>query len=378
MSSRSKPQRGRTAAAGATLGVATTVVVATTIVVATTAAMHAPRRRSHHPAPRIAAVLNPARKWFATLLILLLFAPAAFGAEPVTIAFKESAEVPGPNVSLGQVAELTGPEAAKLAGLDLGPVPWPGTKRLIDATMVKIKLYREGWDLTNVEFAGEGCIVSTQTITVTGSEMVEAAQAFLEARIPWPAEDVQIEVESQPDDQLVAAGTAAPVLEASLTGDIPAGGKVRVIVTGSSGGTALFRTAVGFHVRAFQNIVVARRNISQGEPFTDENVIERRLDVTAMSPGNLVPDKSALAGKKAARSIRTGIPIARQMVVIPPVIKRGSIVQIIYQTPFLSLSASGVAQEDGVPGKMIRLRNVDSGREVIGEVLPSGQVRVGP
>ena len=372
MSSRSKPQRGRTAAAGATLGVATTVVVATT------AAMHAPQRRSHHPAPRIAAVLNPARKWFATLLILLLFAPAAFGAEPVTIAFKESAEVPGPNVSLGQVAELTGPEAAKLAGLDLGPVPWPGTKRLIDATMVKIKLYREGWDLTNVEFAGEGCIVSTQTITVTGSEMVEAARAFLEARIPWPAEDVQIEVESQPDDHLVAAGTAAPVLEASLTGDIPAGGKVRVIVTGSSGGTALFRTAVGFHVRAFQNIVVARRDISQGEPFTDENVIERRLDVTAMSPGNLVPDKSALGGKKAARSIRTGIPIARQMVVIPPVIKRGSIVQIIYQTPFLSLSASGLAQEDGVPGKMIRLRNVDSGREVIGEVLPGGQVRVGP
>jgi len=310
------------------------------------------------------------------LLILAVSAPAAFGLEPVGIAFKEGVEVPAPNVSLGQVAEVTGPDAAKLAGLDLGPVPWPGTKRTIDATVVKIKLYREGYDLRNVEFTGEGCTISTQTVTVTASEMAEVARKFLDERIPWPAEDVQIEVESQPDDQLVAAGAAAPVLEASLAGDIPAGGKVRVIVTGSSDGTALFRSAVGFHVRAFQNIVVARRDIAQGELFTDENVIERRLDVTAMSPGNLLLDKGGLAGKKAARSIRLGMPITRQMVVIPPVIKRGTIVQVIYQTPFLSLSANGVAQEDGVPGRIIRLRNVDSGREVVGEVLPNGQVRV--
>jgi len=349
----------------------------------------------HVKSPRIAAAITPARMVFAMLLILAIIAPAAIGLEPVgaaprgrpgqaqgpgptavSIAFRESAEVPGPNVSLGQVAEVSGPDAAKAAGVDLGPVPWPGTKRLIDATVVKIKLYREGYDLRNIEFTGEGCTVSTQTLTVTAAEMVEAARRFIEERIPWPAEDVQIDVESQPDDQLVAAGAAAPVLEASLLGDIPAGGKVRVIVTGSSDGTALFRTAVGFQVHAFQNIVVARRDIAQGEPFSDENVIERRLDVTAMSPGSLLLDRGGLAGKKAARSIRAGMPIARQMVVIPPIIKRGAIVQIIYQTPFLSLSAGGVAQEDGVPGRMIRLRNVDSGREVVGEVLSNGLVRV--
>ena len=51
-------------------------------------------------------------------------------------------------------------------------------------------------------------------------------------------------------------------------------------------------------------------------------------------------------------------------------------VQIIYKTDFMALSARGVAQEDGIPGKVIRVRNVDSAREVVGEVLPNGQISV--
>ena len=325
------------------------------------------------------AVINPAREWLMMLLILLLAASGVQAAEQgATIAFKKSAEVPGPGITVAQVADVAGAQAEKIAALDLGEVPWPGTKRLIDATVVKIKLYREGIDLKKISFSGDGCTVSTQTITVSGGEILEAARKALLERLAWPPENVQIEAESQPGDQLVAAGAARPTLEAAMSGDVARGGKTRVSVTGSVEGKPIFRATVSFVVHAFETILVARRDITQGETFTEENIIGRRLDVTTLSPGSLFNDAAALAGRKAARAIRAGLPITRQTVVIPPAVRRGTIVQIVYKTPFLSLAAAAIAQEDGSPGKMIRLVNADSGREVIGEVLPNGQVRVGP
>ena len=312
------------------------------------------------------------------LLIILCVGTWAAATEPAVIAFKKTAEVPGPSITVAQVADVSGPQAGTIAALDLGEVPWPGTKRLIDATVVKIKLYREGFDLKNTSFSGDGCTVSTQTVTIPGSEILDAARKALLERLAWPPENVQAEAESQPGDQLVAAGTARPTLEASMAGDVAPGGKTRVTVTGSTDGKPIFRTTVPFVVHAFETILVARRDISHGETFSEENIIGRRLDVSTLSPGNLFNDSAALAGKKAARAIRAGMPVTRQTVVIPPTVKRGNVVQIVYKTPFLSLAAAAVAQEDGSPGKMIRLVNVDSGREVIGEVLPNGQVRVGP
>jgi flagella basal body P-ring formation protein FlgA len=254
-----------------------------------------------------AAAFNPARKWFVMLLILLLVAVMASAAEqPVSVTFKGSADVPGPNITVAQVADVSGPQAARIAALDLGEVPWPGTKRLIDTTVVKIKLYREGYDLKGFVFSGDGCTVSTQTVTVAGSEILDAARKALLERIAWPAESVQIEVESQPGDQLVAAGTARPTLEAVMAGDVALGGKIRVTVTGSSDGKPIFRTTVSFIVHVFDTILVARRDISQGETFTEDNIIDRRLDVTTLSPGNLFSNAAALAGRKAARAIRAG------------------------------------------------------------------------
>ncbi|NQT20642.1 MAG: flagellar basal body P-ring formation protein FlgA [Planctomycetes bacterium] len=288
---------------------------------------------------------------------------------------KQEATLPGPDIVLGDVAGLSG-AAADLAAVSLAPVPWPGTKRLIDATVVKIKLYRDGVDLTTVDIIGQGCVVSTKTITASGDEILNVARNLLIERLPWAPENIRIEPEARPADREVAAGSGRMVLEASMAARIPAGGKVRVVVTGKAADRPLFRTTVSFQVRVFETIIVARRGIYRGETFTEDNVVERRLDVTTLSPGNLYSRVSGVIGNKAKRSIRTGMPITRKMVVVPPIINRGDLVQIIFKTKFLSLAAKGKARESGAPGQVIRVINIDSGREVTGQVTPTGQVSV--
>lgn len=327
-------------------------------------------------------LIAPARACSVLLSIILLLSASAPAEErgpsanTNTVRLKTQTELPGPNIMLGDVADVHGPNAERLAEVDLGPVPWPGTRRLIDATVVKIKLYGDNVDYTKVQITGDGCIVSTKTVTVPGQEILDVARELLLERLPWPAEDVQIEIEEKPANREVPAGSGRPTLEASMAGGFAAGGKARVIVTGKAHGRSLFRTTVCFLVHVFEEIVVARRDIHQGEIFNEDNVAGRRLDVTALSPGNLYSEAAALIGKRAARSIRTGMPIARQVVIVPPVIKRGDMVQIVFKTPFLSLTARGLSKESGAPGQMIRVQNIDSGREVIGRVTPGGQVSV--
>jgi flagella basal body P-ring formation protein FlgA len=324
----------------------------------------------------------PARACLVVLPVILLLSSFALAETPApaapksVIRLKQEATLPGPDIVLGDVAGLSGAAAADLAAVSLGPVPWPGTERLIDATVVKITLYRDGVDLTTVDIIGQGCVVSTKTITVAGDEILNVARNLLIERLPWAPENIRIEPEAPPADCEVAAGSGRMVLEASMAGSISAGGKVRVVVTGKAADRPLFRTTVSFQVRVFETIIVARRGIFRGETFTEDNVVERRLDVTTLSPGNLYSRVSGLIGNKATRSIRTGMPITRKMAAVPPIINRGDLVQIIFKTKFLSLAAKGKARESGAPGQVIRVINIDSGREVTGEVTPTGQVSV--
>jgi flagella basal body P-ring formation protein FlgA len=324
----------------------------------------------------------PARACLAVLPIILLLSSSAFaeaaasGAEKNVIGLKERVILPGPDIMLGDVAEIAGPAAGKLAETNLGPVPWPGTERLIDATVVKIKLYRDRFDLTMAEITGKGCVVSTKTVTVSGEEILNVARNLLIGRLPWAPENTSIEPEAPPLDHEVAAGSAQIVLEATMAGSIATGGKTRVVVTGKAADQPLFRTTVSFQVRIFETIIVARRAMHRGEVFSEDNVVGRRLDVTTLSPSDLYSQASGLIGNKAARSIRTGVPITQKMVIIPPIINRGDKVEMVFKTKFFILAAWGIAEEPGAPHQVIRVTNIDSGREVIGRVLPTGKVSV--
>jgi len=333
----------------------------------------------HRPRPSVTrrAHSTPARVRAAALLLCLLLSSSAAAAQAITtVALKEHALLPGPTISLGDVAAIDGPDATALAAADLGPVPWPGTQRLIDPTVVKICLYRDGIDLRRLAITGDGCVVTTQTVTVSGDEILEAARALLIQRLPWPRENVQIEPQQRPEDRQVPAGAGKLVLHAALSGGIGTDGSARVHVTGKAGSASLFRAAVCFKVRVFNNIIVARRDLHQGETFSDDNIVTRRLDVTQLSPGDLYLEAAPLFGKRAARSIRAGMPITRRMVVIPPIVKRGDVVKITFVTDYLRLSALGLAVEPGAPGDTIRVINKDSGREVTGRVTDTGDVSV--
>ena len=74
--------------------------------------------------------------------------------------------------------------------------------------------------------------------------------------------------------------------------------------------------------------------------------------------------------------INPGRVILTDMVDLPPVIKRGDLVNILAVMGNMTVTALGKAKRDGRRGELIPVVNVDSGKEVIAQVRDSHTVVV--
>jgi len=79
-------------------------------------------------------------------------------------------------------------------------------------------------------------------------------------------------------------------------------------------------------------------------------------------------DSNELLGKRLKRSLRKGEVFERSAVAFPPMIKRGELVTITAQKGALTVTAKGLAQQNGNAGDMIRVRNISSKKDLICKV----------
>lgn len=123
-----------------------------------------------------------------------------------------------------------------------------------------------------------------------------------------------------------------------------------------------------------------------GQPGGPIAPIDRRLKLAAC-PGLVTIDPPAL-GAVALRCTALGwrirVPLMRggattaaaRPVKEAPLIKRGDPVEIVAQSPGFSVSAQGIAQEDGVQGARIRVKTDPKSPVLYAQVVDMGLVRV--
>ncbi|MDF2635242.1 MAG: flagella basal body P-ring formation protein FlgA, partial [Pelosinus sp.] len=68
--------------------------------------------------------------------------------------------------------------------------------------------------------------------------------------------------------------------------------------------------------------------------------------------------------------------ITDSMVNKPVLIKRGSMVILIALVGSMEVTASGQAMQDGYEGQLIRVKNVNSNKIVLGKVIEENKVQV--
>jgi len=134
---------------------------------------------------------------------------------------------------------------------------------------------------------------------------------------------------------------------------------------------------VTINIATSERVVVAVRPIGRGHMIAAADVRTEMRDTSKLRKA-FYSDPEATLGLRAKRTIAAGRILEASLLERRRLIRRGSTVQILANDAGLRVAMKGKALADGARGDRIRVRNLSSGREITGEVVASGVIRVAP
>jgi len=298
----------------------------------------------------------------------------------VTVTLSGDVVVGGTEISLGDVAQVSGEDAAlvaRLEGLSLGYAPAPGYTRVFPQWKIESLLRGEapGQEL---ELAGEAvCRVSPRTTRISGDALLAeartAAQELLvgedfELSTPEPLED-ELVPEGRRGVELRAAAARATRVSASTAGrwSMP----IEILVDG-----APYRTVwVSLDVQLYRTVPVLVRDVAAGQELGVADVQERRVLVGG--PLAERPLSAAqLAGARARRTLSRGTPVGAADVVRVAAVRRGETANLTVRNGGVLVNAKVIALEDAHVGELVAVRVLNSNKDLSAEVVGKGQLRL--
>ena len=121
-------------------------------------------------------------------------------------------------------------------------------------------------------------------------------------------------------------------------------------------------------------VVVAK--ISKNELISEEKIEYKKLRNNRRYEDYLT-DKLEIVGNVAMRNLTIGFPINKRDIAKGELVKRNSEVKIVYNKGAIFLESLGQAVSEGGIGSQIKVKNLESGKILIGKVIDSRTVRVG-
>jgi flagella basal body P-ring formation protein FlgA len=229
-------------------------------------------------------------------------------------------------------------------------------------------------------FAGEPSTVSPQmTLTATNTVLDEAAVTkLLTAALQ--------EQFTGANGELALRFTRPWISQSAPAGQLT----LKILEMPNSGVTSAFivrfeiLTAVGYSLGNWQvpvqahlwrEVHVAHSMLKPGELVADADIGLERRDVLALR-APLAEFADGDTTLEIAESVPTGSPLFTRSVKLRPVVRRGEMTNARLEDGALSVTIKVQALEDGTPGQIIRLRNLQSARDFSGKVLNEKTVLV--
>lgn len=123
------------------------------------------------------------------------------------------------------------------------------------------------------------------------------------------------------------------------------------------------------------DVPVVTRQLSKMDVIEDKDIAMISVAEPKLRK-DTITDPKQLIGLSPRNGISANRPIHANEVSAPVVIKRGDIVEMSYNTPYIHIKTSGIALEDGTKGGPIRVKNQKSQLAVSAKVDGVGRVSV--
>jgi flagellar basal body P-ring formation protein FlgA len=243
--------------------------------------------------------------------------------------------------ALGRAATLTPAQVhALLKELrpDLAATPWTGAK------LVRISRRMRPLEETELK----------QMLTAALQRNVVRERGELELRFSRTWQPVQV-----PDESL-----ALNILDLPSAGVTP---NFIVRFELRAGGEPAGQWQWPLQAKVWREVWVARAPLARGDLLAKADLGRERRDVLRMgeAPASFDPGDPSL---ELAENIMAGAPLCSRSIRPRPVVRRGKIVDAVLRDGALTITVRAEVLENGVPGQMVRARNVSSKREFRGKV----------
>lgn len=132
---------------------------------------------------------------------------------------------------------------------------------------------------------------------------------------------------------------------------------------------------VSAKISQIAKVLVARQHLRRGSLIRADDFELKRYDINRLQYGYYTDLKEVL-GKTLKRHLNLGAVLTPTAIAVSKVIKRGESVSILAETKGITIRAKGKALEAGGIGDIIRVKNLNSKREIEARVTGPGQVKV--
>jgi flagella basal body P-ring formation protein FlgA len=141
-----------------------------------------------------------------------------------------------------------------------------------------------------------------------------------------------------------------------------------------SDGKVVKNMTLSVDLEALAPVAIAADDLPRGTILNPEDLRMVTMDLATLR--NPCLDAQELVGKKLRRLVRMGAPFIRSGLETPPMVKRGEMVTITASKGTLTVTARGLAQENGGEDDTIRVKNINSQKEIFCRVTAPSSVEV--
>lgn len=307
------------------------------------------------------------------VFLCVLIPGTILGSDAPVIDLKENASVGSDTITLADLAGISGKDAALLSRTPIMKTPAGRSGVILSAATVSDRIHADYQG--RIELRGAKQVLVKARFVEVSRESVE--KAFIEqlcSRNPWK-DTGKVEIEQVRIPRTPMVRDAGPVsIQANFSPHEDFLGLVTANMVVSSG-TSLDRVTVSARVRLMADVPVLRSKVPTGAMISPSDVVIKKMDISS-NPRQLCIRPEDCVGKRAKAALLEGRPIKISQIEMKPDICSGDMVVIQARINDLVVSDKGVALKDGHLGEPIPVKNVSSGKRVIGTIIADSLVQV--
>lgn len=222
-------------------------------------------------------------------------------------------------------------------------------------------------------FLFNGYLCAAGAAVIKGETIEAAVRAYVKENVSWPKSAVQVEFYGRVPDLSLTGEKIVCRVRSGRNEDFI--GDSSFIVRFYEKGVFLKKKTVRARIEVLMDIVVSAKSLSRNARIdsSDVRLIKRWFNRV---PANIISSTDDVVGMKLRTSVKPNTQITENMVRSIPIVKRGKPVRIIFENGSMRITTMGLAEQDGMRGELIKVRNVSSRKIIYARVTGNSLVKV--